>query len=433
MKVFLKHSIHIISLSLLSLSLHAQYFATLKVNTHNVYMQQPIKATVTVYTSTWFTDSPDLGNVSIPNAFVLPFKRTVSGIQYINNKQYASLELFYLIFPFESGEIIIPEMHISIATPPEGDYKGVIRQLKTKPLSIRVKEAPAEFKGKEWLVSKNAYISDTWNSSLDDVKVGEVIERTVTIRALGTLPAFIPETSMEANNWSSIYPRQAQLKDTRTSQDANGLRIEKYRYLLEKEGEFEIEPLTVTWWNPYLNKQYERSSKARTITIKANPDLGMLTSMRDSLNTNTVENSEIEAEEPLLIMGLSLKQFILLTCFILICLWMMLITIRQIMKQIKLKREHYLGSEQYYFDQLVKTSSKSSKEQINSMYSWLLNKHKKQYSTKNISSDNLQELIADYYQSQNNKPLSKKEIKEIKKLLKDEASQADHFFPPLNP
>jgi len=97
---------------------------------------------VIVYTSTWFTTSPKFQNLSVPNAFVISFKRTISGMRKVGGQQYASLEYTYQIFPFASGELEIPSFKIDIESPPEGDYKGKASTLETKKASITVNDIP---------------------------------------------------------------------------------------------------------------------------------------------------------------------------------------------------------------------------------------------------------------------------------------------------
>ncbi len=408
-----------------------QYFAILKVNTKKVFKQQPIKASVTVYTSTWFTDSPDFGSININNSFVLPFKRTVSGIQYVDNKKYATLEFFYLIFPYESGSLTIPELEISISTPLEGDYKGVKRQLKTKPVVIEVTDQPDGFKGSDWFVAKDAYISDSWNTQLNKVQVGDVIERTITVRALGTLPAFIPDIELNENNWSTIYPREPQLKDTRTRTDANGVRTESFRYLVEKEGEFIIPAVSVSWWNPYLNKQYSRSTKEQKIDVTPNPDLGILTTMRDSLNAEIPQQIDTNQEQAVSIFGLTIREFIILVVIVLLAFWLIAKLIKTITHDIKQRRERYLNSEQYWFDK-IKQEKQSPAGQLHALYNWLLIKKEKRYSLEDTENKDVIDMLQNYYLGKESTPLTSKQINKLKKQKKKENKNLN-LLPPLNP
>lgn len=259
-------------------------FASAKLDRTSVYPQQPIKASITIYTETWFTKPLDIESIQVPNAFVLPFKRTLSSMREVNGKKYASLEFFYLIYPYRAGNYAFPEIIVGVETPPVGDYKGVSVNVKTQSLSFQVKDKPREFSEEEWFVARDVEIIEKWNKPLNSLRVGDVVERRITLIAKGTLPNFIPDITIEDEEFAAIYKQSPQLEDQRTSQAANGMKTESFLYLLSEEGEFMLPEVRVTWWNPYASRAYFKAIPAQEITIKENPDLGMLTTLKDSLN-----------------------------------------------------------------------------------------------------------------------------------------------------
>jgi hypothetical protein len=72
-------------------------------------------------------------------------------------------------------------------------------------------------------------------------------------------------------------------EDTRDDYDANGVRTQTFTYLLEKEGDFVLPAATTQWWNPYSRRVFERSTDAIKIHVAANPNLGILATIKDSL------------------------------------------------------------------------------------------------------------------------------------------------------
>ena len=58
-------------------------FSDVKLNQGSVYVGQPVKVTVLVYTSTWFTRGVDPGNIKVNGAFTVYF-RSVSSSKQIN-------------------------------------------------------------------------------------------------------------------------------------------------------------------------------------------------------------------------------------------------------------------------------------------------------------------------------------------------------------
>jgi hypothetical protein len=344
-------------------------FATARLNTTEVYPEQPIKVTITVLTETWFTQPLDFEPVTVSNAFVIPFKRTQSGIHHINNKQYAGLEFFFLIYPYASGIYEFPEVRVNVETPPVGGYKGQKVTVNTKPREFKVLDIPEDYEGNQWFIAKNVRISERWSKPLEEVKVGDVFERSITVSAAGTLPSFIPELELEETDFATIYPQEPELNDNRTRHDVNGVRIEKNLYLFEKEGSYEIPSVRVEWWNPYARRMYFKQLEAINITVKPNPDLGMLLSVKDSLNATESTLESGSDEGPTLWFGLLWWEFVLVGTGILILILLFFRAVTHLIKWILKKRHDYLLSERYFLGKIDR--HKEAKEKINAVYAWL--------------------------------------------------------------
>jgi len=339
-------------------------FARVQVTPREGLVRQAYKVTIHVHSSTWFAKPLEFQNLRIENAFIIPFTRTQSGIDYINNKKYATLSFYYLVFPYKSGPLEIPSLNIVASIPPEGDYKGIPVTIKTKVQNIKVNNT----EDGTWMVAKNITIQDNWNKSLDNLKVGDVVKRTITTKAFGTLPSLIAPLALDEPNNTSIYPAEAKLQDKRTNADVNGIRIEEFSYLFEKEGEVSIPETEITWINPINKRTYKRSIPERLVNIKANPDLAMMESLKDSLmamspNTNieaTTEDNVTDWKKTLIISVLSL-----------LILWYGIkygTKLYKIQKEIK---SEYLVSEPFYYKELQRTLSKKNRtEFINALYRW---------------------------------------------------------------
>ncbi len=287
---------------------HAQNcFAHVELSRRNVYVQQPFRATITVYTSTWFTAPLEFGNLQIPNAFIIPFERTVPGVFHINGKQYAGIQFYYIVFPYKVGKFNVPPLEITAHTPPEGSATSRKVVLHTDIQAFTVRDVPAKMKENgDWLVAKDVSLQQTWSKPLKNIKVGDVVKRTITINAKGTLPQFIPNLSaQEKVDWASIYPQEAELKDTRNESDANGRSTQTTTYLFEQEGEFVLPALRVAWWNPYTNQQHVKIIDTIKVHIAANPNLGILKTLKDSLQaTQRTAPQQAGKKSPLMILGM---------------------------------------------------------------------------------------------------------------------------------
>ncbi len=364
----------IIPLLLLALSnpADANVFVNIELNRKSVYIQQPFRVTITVYTTTWFTAPLVFDNLQIPNAFIVPSGKTQPGMFNTGGKQYPGVQSYYLVFPYAAGEFTVPSLEITAQSPPEGSATPQKITLHTKEQRFTVRDVPDNLKKEgAWFVAGNVTVHESWTPALKELKVGDVLKRTITVDAQGTLPQFIPEIfGQEKVKWASMYPQTASLTDTRNGGDASGRSTQSMIYLLEKAGNFTIPAIKITYWNPYDMKTYSRSIAEEQIQVAENPDLGILTTLKDSLAA-TAKSSVAPAQEkgPLLILGMRWYSFAGV-CLVIICLLYLLIPGgRKIIRVWKKHRQAYLASESYYFRKFMR-SRDSAKVFIQKLYCW---------------------------------------------------------------
>jgi len=331
-------------------------FAKTDFDTRCVYAQQPFKVTFTVLTATWYTAPLEFEDLQIPNAFIIPFSQTRPGMFDVNGKQYAGLQFYYIVFPYKPGNYTIPPIKIIATTPPEGEAIAKKITIATTPQKFVVKPVPSTYKG-DWFVAKDVIITQQWNKPLRNLKIGDVIERTININAKGTLPQFIPETKTDTLNWAGIYPEDANLQDTRDDYDANGVRTQTFTYLLEKEGDFVLPAATTQWWNPYSRRVFERSTGAIKIHVAASPNLGILATIKDSLTAKqpvaTVQQSR---KGPYLIYGIPWYWFVLYALAALFLLYLVVRSSVSIYRSLHRSYINYINSEPYWFRKFMHSS-----------------------------------------------------------------------------
>lgn len=342
-------------------------FATVKMWPRTVYPKQPIKVTIEVFSPTWFAEPLDFENLVVGNCFIVPFTRTIPSVQYINKKQYSALTFYYLVFPYTEGELVMPSLTINASIPLEGDYNGRPVVLKTKSQTFKVKPVPDKISPDQWFVANNVYISEKWSKSFDDLKVGDMIERTIIVKAIGTLPGFIPDLAVKDLSFASVYPKDPEFDEKRSDKTISGIRTQKILYLFEDQGSFVIPEVEIAWWNSYAGRMYSKKLPKKEITVSMNDDLGILTSIKDSLEVdNNAENQEAK-QAPLLTKKRLFLGSILIVGLVLLSLLIILI-VRRTKKWAEIRQE----SEKRAFDRLLhglNTSDKTLQHQL--YYDWL--------------------------------------------------------------
>ena len=363
--------IYIVALFLLlSFSMLGQNLLSyVTVNNTSPYVGQPVQVKVNVYTTTWFTSGIDVGNIQVDKALTVYF-RSVSSVKTINGKKYAGVEFYYNLFPTQEGNIVIPSLEIHVETPKEGDYKGIKRVLRTKSKSITVKPVPLGYDPQKWLVSRSLSVNQKWSIPLTDIKVGDVVQRTIYRSAIGTLSEFIPATKWDSITGVSLYPKRSIVNTNKSRTGVSSNRSETVSYLFEKEGEVIMPVMTYMYWNASNKRFYQKQLDSITVMVKPNADLTMLTSIKKSLQQEHIE--ETEAAAPFLIFGVTPKTFIKYALIGLIVLVLSFKTLIFIFSVLKKTYYSYLTSEKYAFNQVLKAINNSDyKSYSKTVYVWL--------------------------------------------------------------
>lgn len=322
-------------------------------NTNEAYIGQPIHLTVSVYSSTWFTSGIDIGNIQIDGALTVYF-RSVSNSRTFSGKNYSGVSFYYNVFPTKQGNITIPSLSIHVESPKEGGYQGIKHVVKTKPKTIHVKDIPLGYSLNNWLVSNSLNINQKWSIPLKDIKVGDVVERTINRSAAGTVSEFLPATSWDSIPSVSIYPKRATVNTNKSKTSVSANRTETVSYLFEKEGDVMIPTVEYVYWNPNSKRFYRKHLDSIMISVKPNADLNMLATIKKSLQKEAEGTAEIE-EKPFLIFGLRPKTFLEYLVLTLVLIFIITKGIKYSIPIYKLKRKAYLNSEKHAFAEVKKT------------------------------------------------------------------------------
>lgn len=358
-------------LVILSPSAQAQkLWAEVSLNKQSVYLGEPVEVTVSVYTSTWFTAGVDPGNVKVKDAYTV-FFRNVSTSKTVAGKTVSGVQMIFNVFPNSAENITFPELEIEVETPKEGGYEGIAHVVKTKPRQIKVRPIPPGFAAEQWLVTTSLSVSQQWDADIKNVKVGDVLTRTISRNAANTVSQLLPPVIWDSVAGISEYPYRSNVESHRSKTAISAKRTETMRYLFEKEGEVVLPEMEFTWWNPYHQKLYKRTLKEVKIDVRPNPDLGMLASVRDSLQAQIAQTEEAEAaaEKPLTILGMSLKKFITFLAAIVLLFIAFVLSLKWAVRYRKKYLEQYRNSELFYWRKFRRAAR--GENSVKALYSWI--------------------------------------------------------------
>jgi hypothetical protein len=396
-------------LFLISNQIFAQgVFSTISSNKSQVYVGEPVAITISVYTPTWFTQGVDIGNLTVNGAFTVYF-RSVSTSRKIKGQTYAGIQFIYNVFPFEEQDIVIPALNFEVESPAIGDYKGIRRKVKSKEKVIKIKPTPADIDRDQWFVTGGMTVRENWKGNLKNVKVGDVLERSITRYTRNTVAELIPPIIWDSIPSVSMYSVRPNVNTNKTRTDISATRTDGVKYLFEEEGDIVLDDMEFSWWNPYQKKYLKRTIKGRTIKVQPNPDLGILKTIKDSLEVKQEVLIEEETEKvATTYFGLSLKQFLALLVVLGFVIYLFIRLSLKVRKILIRKWAAYRASEAYAFQKFLSDANSGNlNTTITALYHWI--------SHLDLIEPTLRELAS---ASKNEAFLS--EIEAIEAALKDE-------------
>lgn len=268
---------------------------TIEISKNPAYVQEQILVTTKLISKVDFS-SFKLDPLDVKNALVVALNQE----QYetkINNQPHLVIETSYAIFPQKSGDITIPSMTYTVIF---DDILSLFNRkrndnlyFKTDEQHINVNPAPAV--NQIWQPATQLSIDETWNSSLNNLKVGEPITRTIIINADGLTGGQIAPLQNTPVDGLTFYPDQAQIKENNSAKGVKGTRIETIAIVPNHGGDFTLPAINVDWWNTSTQKMETASLPAKTIHVLG--DASITTTPKNLAPSTTNESTQEPSTE----------------------------------------------------------------------------------------------------------------------------------------
>ncbi len=251
-------------------------FIKSSVNSEAVFVQQEIVLTLQIFHRVELYDDRRLTPLNIENALIQQLGETRSYDTVMNGVRFGVMELSFSIHPQQSGLLEIPSLTFSSSMSDRrsnfgsffstGSGKPVIAR--SPEMVISVQPQPATYSGNIWLPAKNLTLTDGWSSSLDDIKVGDAITRTIVIQAEGLSSNQLPSINMPKPQGINTYPDQSATDDRASDTGIVGSRIEAMALVPTKPGTITLPPIRYRWFDTQTNSEQIAEIPAKTLTIK---------------------------------------------------------------------------------------------------------------------------------------------------------------------
>lgn len=225
-------------------------------------------------------DQLEMGDFNIENARLEELPR-VDFQRTIGDTQYGVAEFRYAVFPTSSGTLSIPSATWTVRTvdqPAMGRFRSSgqfrLHRVSTDALELNIASRPGQYPaGQPWLPASDVQLEDNWSHSLERLKVGEPITRSVTVRAKGVNPEQLPPVfDTDSPAGFRFYPDQPNQNKYTDADGIIGVRTESVAIVPNRSGELTLPPVEITWWDTSAQAVKTAALPAKTVTVAAATD-----------------------------------------------------------------------------------------------------------------------------------------------------------------
>lgn len=235
-----------------------EIFLEVKATPEQPYVQSQVVYTVRLYRRVDVAQA-ELSEPELPDAVIEKLGEDSNYNTVVNGVSYLVTERKYAIFPQKSGVMNIKPLSLTAAVivdrqPDFRDFFGSrmtkTKRVLSKEVALNVKPAPTSFIGKNWLAAEKLELTQEWSGDSQQMKVGEPLTRTLTLKGVGTTVGQLPELSaIKTDANFKAYPDQPVLNEQKLADGITASRQEKIALIPSIAGKYVLPPIEVPWFN----------------------------------------------------------------------------------------------------------------------------------------------------------------------------------------
>ena len=237
-----------------------ELFLEIEVNKETVYVQEQLLFTIKLYYTINGIRNPQFTELEMDDTVIQLIGSPNQYENLIDGVRYGVYEKRYVIFPQRSGPLQIPDI-LFRGEVTDGSSNFVFRNLNTRRvtafidgITIEVEERPsAALTNDNWLPVTNLSLEEEWNTDINNLRIGDSIERTITMIADGLDGAVLPPFSPEEISGLNVYSEPADIDRNYVDGSIVGSRTETSTLVATASGQIEIPEIEVPWWNVETN------------------------------------------------------------------------------------------------------------------------------------------------------------------------------------
>lgn len=253
-----------------------------EVNNKNPFVQQQVDYTLKIYdTGGLQGDMPQFIEDGTNNWIIRSLGSPTIGSKIVNGRSLREITFRYALFPQKSGELQTPEVQFSgyyltrsrgMNDPFDDLFGGNLGGigfsdmfatrnpvvLTAKPEQVNVQPIPQNNNGNWWLPAQQVTLFAEWEPRQPVFKVGEAVNRTIYLKAVGVAESQLPELKFASVPGLKQYPDKAVAFSGIDNGQVVAVKKISNVYIPNQAGQMTLPEIAVDWFNVRTN-QMERA------------------------------------------------------------------------------------------------------------------------------------------------------------------------------
>jgi hypothetical protein len=249
----------------------SQYvFFDTDVDVNEAYVQGQVLYTIKLfYIETISGDFP--AAPVLPDAVVETLEGEKRYDSIINNRRYYVLEKRYGIYPQKSGKLVIPRETFAGTRGRSSIFATGDRVMAiSNPITLNIKPKPASYPDANWLPAKALTLTEVWGQTPPTFKVGEPINRTITLKVEGVAASLLTPLDNVEIDGAKTYVDPPTLNEVATNTGIMATQVYTIGIVPTRPGSMTLPAIRMPWWNTNTNKLEIAEIAATTINVAPN-------------------------------------------------------------------------------------------------------------------------------------------------------------------
>lgn len=268
-----------------------KFSMTAEIGNPNPYVQQQVDYTLKIYdTGGLQGDMPQFIEDGSNNWIIRSLGEPTVGSKIVNGRSLREITFRYALFPQKSGVLPTPEVRFNgyyltrsrgMNDPFDDLFGGNLGSigfvdmfatrnpvlLTAKPEKVNVQPIPSDNNGNWWLPAQQVALFAEWEPRQPVFKVGEAVNRTIYLKAVGVAESQLPELNLASVSGLKQYPDKAVASSGIENGQVVAVKKISNVYIPNRAGKMTIPEIAVDWFNVRTNRMEKAVLRAMNIEV----------------------------------------------------------------------------------------------------------------------------------------------------------------------